>query len=106
MYTCDATGILTDATLTCKPPPTTPICCQSKPNFPNYKKICIKVSDVTSCIDTDPAKGYGKTCEWTCGECDANGGASSKYQPFCHQHDNINSCGRLNATCHWTPIGQ
>ena len=90
-------GTITAATLTCEPPK--PICCQAQPSFPKYKELCIGISNKTTCLD--PTTGYGKTCEWTCGECDANTN-ESQYQKYCLQHDDIGSCNALNTTCHWT----
>ena len=76
-------------------------CCQAKPTFPNYKKICNQVKNKTLCSDT--TTGYGSTCQWTCGECDANKG-KEQYQQFCLQEITSSSCGLLNSTCHWTPL--
>ena len=42
----------------------------------------------------------GDVCEWTCGECDAIKG-HSQYQPWCYQHNDIQACQALNATCEW-----
>ena len=84
----------------CKKPAPQPICCQAKPEYPQFKGQCIQVKNKTNCISS--TTGYGKTCEWTCGECDALKG-DEQYQKFCHQHNTINSCNLLNATCEWVP---
>ena len=85
------------------PPPPPPICCQAKPDYPTYKQQCITIQNKSSCTDT--TKGFGKTCEWTCGECDALKG-DERYQKFCKEHDSIKSCDDVNATCAWVPSTQ
>ena len=82
-----------------KPPqPAPPQCCQAQ--FPGYKDLCMNVTDKTTCVGL--ASGFGKTCEWTCGECDAIKG-DGQYQKFCLGHRNIKSCSVVNRTCHWVP---
>ena len=99
-YSCH-NGTLTPATLTCEPPPTS--CCQAKPSYPKFEELCIGVSNKTTCLD--PSSGYGTTCDWICGECNANTN-KPQYQKYCLQHGNFSSCNALNITCHWTPISE
>ena len=82
------------------PPPPPPKCCQAQPAFPGYKDLCMNVTDKPTCVGL--ASGYGKTCEWTCGECDAIKG-DGQYQKFCLGHKNSTSCHSVNSTCHWVP---
>ena len=82
------------------PPPPPPKCCQAQPAFPGYKDLCMNVTDKTTCVCS--VFGFGKTCEWTCGECDAIKG-DGQYQKFCLEHKNIKSCSGVNSTCHWVP---
>jgi hypothetical protein len=77
-----------------------PQCCQAQPAFPGYKDLCTNVTDKPTCLGL--ASGYGKTCEWTCGECDAITG-DGQYQKFCLGHKNITSCSGVSSTCHWVP---
>jgi len=80
--------------------PLVPACCQAQPAFPGYKDLCTNVTDKPTCLGL--ASGYGKTCEWTCGECDAITG-DGQYQKFCLGHKNITSCSGVSSTCHWVP---
>ena len=77
-----------------------PICCEAKQAFPKYKALCNGASNKTMC--SDPTSGFGESCQWTCGSCNANTN-KSQYQTFCFEHNNISSCNSVNRTCHWTP---
>ena len=88
------------------PPPGPPPCqtppCQARSEYPQYKEQCISVPNRTQCTNLDPSIGFGKTCEWTCGVCDALE-ADIKYQDFCYEHNTSATCQNVNATCEWIP---
>ena len=77
-----------------------PQCCQAQPAFPGYKDLCTNVTDKPTCLGL--ASGFGKTCVWTCGECDAIAG-DGQYQKFCLGHQSSTSCRGANSTCYWVP---
>ena len=91
---------LNDAWINGPPSPPPPICCQAKTADPQYKDLCMKTTDKSTCLNS--TSGYGNVCNWTCGECDATKG-SPQFQKFCLQHDTVHSCNSVNQTCAWVP---
>ena len=78
-------------------------CCQAKIAYPDYKQVCLNVTSQTICLDSSSGGGgFGKVCNWDCGECDATKDFP-QYEKYCNQHDNIKSCSLGNATCEWVP---
>ena len=78
-------------------PPTT--CCE--PKYFKYAALCHPITDKTKCADSN--EGFGDTCKWSCGECDAK---KPQFQSFCSTQTTEKECKSVGAACTWNDGNQ